>query len=57
MELSLALFHRNTLLYRLEKIKKVTGLDPRKFNDAMELKVALILNKVLYLEKNRVGQV
>lgn len=49
--------HRNTLLYRLDKIKKVTGFDPRKFNDAMELKVALILNKVLYLEKNRVGQV
>jgi carbohydrate diacid regulator len=44
--------HRNTLLYRLDKIKKVTGLDPRKFNDAMELKVALILNKVLYLERN-----
>jgi carbohydrate diacid regulator len=43
--------HRNTLLYRLDKIKKVTGLDPRKFNDAMELKVALILNRVLYLEK------
>lgn len=42
--------HRNTLLYRLDKIKKVTGLDPRKFNDAMELKVALILNRVLYLE-------
>ena len=49
--------HRNTLLYRLEKIKKVTGLDPRKFNDAMELKVALILNKVLYLEKSLVKQV
>ncbi len=49
--------HRNTLLYRLEKIKKVTGLDPRKFNDAMELKVALILNKVLYLEKTLVKQI
>lgn len=49
--------HRNTLLYRLDKIKKVTGLDPRKFNDAMELKVALILNKVLYLEKSAVRQV
>ena len=44
--------HRNTLLYRLDKIKKVTGLDPRKFNDAMELKVALILNKVLNLERS-----
>ncbi len=49
--------HRNTLLYRLDKIKKVTGLDPRKFNDAMELKVALILNKVLYLEKTIARQV
>lgn len=49
--------HRNTLLYRLDKIKKVTGLDPRKFNDAMELKVALILNKVLYLEKSLVKQI
>lgn len=49
--------HRNTLLYRLDKIKKVTGLDPRKFNDAMELKVALILNKVLHLEKAAVRQV
>lgn len=49
--------HRNTLLYRLDKIKKVTGLDPRKFNDAMELKVALILNRVLYLEKASVKQI
>lgn len=49
--------HRNTLLYRLDKIKKVTGLDPRKFNDAMELKVALILNKVLYLEKSTIRQI
>jgi carbohydrate diacid regulator len=48
--------HRNTLLYRLDKIKKVTGLDPRKFNDAMELKVALILNRVLYLEKSTTRQ-
>src|SRR3989344_6534675 len=48
--------HRNTLLYRLDKIKKVTGLDPRKFNDAMELKVALILNRLLYLEKNKIKQ-
>lgn len=49
--------HRNTLLYRLDKIKKVTGLDPRKFNDAMELKVALILNRVLYLEKAAAKQI
>ncbi len=49
--------HRNTLLYRLDKIRKVTGLDPRKFNDAMELKVALILNRVLYLEKSTAKQI
>lgn len=49
--------HRNTLLYRLDKIKKITGLDPRKFNDAMELKVALILHKVLSLEKSAGPQV
>ncbi len=39
--------HRNTLLYRLDKISKITSLDPRKFNDAMELKVALTLNRML----------
>ena len=39
--------HRNTLLYRLDKTKKISGLDPRKFNDAIELKVALTLNRML----------
>jgi len=33
--------HRNTLLYRLEKIKQFTGLDPRKFNEAIQLYLAL----------------
>ncbi len=33
--------HRNTLLYRLEKIKETTGLDPRKFNEALQLYIAL----------------
>ena len=37
-----ALFmHRNTLLYRLGKIRKITGLDPKKFDDAVQLRVAL----------------
>jgi len=37
-----ALFiHRNTLLYRLERIKKITGLDPKKFDDAVLLRIAL----------------
>ena len=33
--------HRNTLIYRLEKVKQVTGLDPRKFNEALQLYIAL----------------
>ena len=33
--------HRNTLVYRLEKIKKFTGLDLREFDDAIVFKVAL----------------
>jgi len=37
-----ALFiHRNTLLYRLGRVKKITGLDPKKFDDAVQLRVAL----------------
>lgn len=30
-----AFLHRNTLLYRIEKIQKLTGLNIRKFDDAM----------------------
>ena len=33
--------HRNTLLYRLERVKKITGLDPKKFDDAVQLRLAL----------------
>lgn len=35
--------HRNTLLYRLEQIKKRTGLDPRRFEDALQLYLAVKL--------------
>lgn len=35
--------HRNTLAYRLEKIQKLTGLDIRSFEDAMTLKLALMV--------------
>lgn len=44
--------HRNTLVYRLEKIKKITGLDLREFDDAIVFKVALMVNK--YLESSPV---
>lgn len=40
--------HRNTLVYRLEKIKKLTGLDLREFDDAIIFKVALMIKKYLY---------
>ena len=44
--------HRNTLVYRLEKIKKLTGLDLREFDDAIVFKVALMVKK--YLDANPV---
>ena len=43
--------HRNTLVYRLEKIRKLTGLDLREFDHAITFKVALMVKKYL-AEKN-----
>ena len=37
--------HRNTLVYRLEKIQKLTGLDVRVFDDALTFKIALMVTK------------
>ncbi len=37
--------HRNTLVYRLEKIQKTTGLDVRVFDDALTFKIALMVTK------------
>lgn len=39
--------HRNTLVYRLEKIKKLTGLDIREFDHAIIFKIALMVKKYL----------
>lgn len=44
--------HRNTLVYRLEKIKKLTGLDLREFDHAIIFKIALMVKK--YLSSNSV---
>lgn len=41
--------HRNTLVYRLDKIQKVTGLDLRNFDDAIIFKVSMLVKK--YLDK------
>lgn len=37
--------HRNTLVYRLEKIQKTTGLDVRVFDDALTFKIALMVSR------------
>ncbi len=43
--------HRNTLVYRLEKLEKRTGLDVRKFDDALTFKIALmVVSYMKYLE-------
>ncbi len=39
--------HRNTLIYRLEKIKNLTGLDLKIFDDAIIFKIALMVQKYL----------
>ena len=39
--------HRNTLVYRLDKIKKLTGLDLREFDHAIIFKIALMVRKYL----------
>ncbi len=40
--------HRNTLVYRIEKLQKETGLDIRNFDDALTFKIALMV--VSYLQ-------
>lgn len=37
--------HRNTLSHRLEKITALTGLDPRQFDDAIQIRLALLLRE------------
>lgn len=43
--------HRNTLVYRIEKLHQSTGLDIRKFDDALTFKIALmVVNYMKYLD-------
>ena len=43
--------HRNTLVYRLDKLEKSTGLDLRVFDDAITFKIALMVVKYMkYME-------
>ena len=43
--------HRNTLVYRLDKLERSTGLDLRVFDDAITFKIALMVVKYMkYME-------
>jgi carbohydrate diacid regulator len=43
--------HRNTLVYRLEKIQKQLGLDIRQFDDAVTFKIAMMVDNYLKWER------
>ena len=45
--------HRNTLVYRIEKLQKDTGLDIRNFDDALTFKIALMVVSYLQYIDNR----
>jgi len=45
--------HRNTLVYRLEKIRKITGLDLRVFDHAIIFKVALMVRMYLVSQETK----
>jgi len=45
--------HRNTLVYRLEKIRRITGLDLREFDHAIIFKVALMVKKYLISQESK----
>ncbi|MEI3339168.1 MAG: helix-turn-helix domain-containing protein [Eubacterium sp.] len=46
--------HRNTLVYRLERIEKKLGLDIRSFEDAMLFKIAMMVRThVAELRRNQ----
>jgi carbohydrate diacid regulator len=45
--------HRNTLVYRLDKLQKSTGLDLRVFDDAITFKIALMVVKYMNYMENK----
>ncbi len=38
--------HRNTLAHRLDKVASMTGLDPRRFDDAVQIRLALVVRSL-----------
>jgi len=45
--------HRNTLVYRLDKLQKLTRLDLRKFTDAITFKITLMVNRYMQYRENQ----
>ena len=45
--------HRNTLVYRIEKLEKITGLDLRNFDDAVTFRIALMVENYLKYMKEK----
>lgn len=49
--------HRNTLVYRLERLEKILGLDIRKFEDAMTFRIAImVLSHMAYQKGTTLNQ-
>ena len=44
--------HRHTILYRLDKVQKATGLNLREFEDALTFRIAMMVEKYLSRMKN-----
>lgn len=47
--------HRNTLVYRLERLEKAIGLDIRRFDDAMTFKIAMMVISHMQYQKKQEG--
>lgn len=47
--------HRNTLVYRLERLEKIIGLDIRKFEDAMTFKIAMMVIAHMNYQHKTIG--
>ena len=45
--------HRNTLVYRLDKLQRMTKLDLRKFSDAITFKITLMVNKYMHFREKQ----
>ncbi|ONI48121.1 MAG: CdaR family transcriptional regulator [Candidatus Epulonipiscioides saccharophilum] len=50
--------HRNTLVYRLDKLLKMTGLDLREFDDAIVFKITIMVSQYMdYMEKQSMPKI